>query len=137
MAELQGKDVTLQISEDGGTTWKTLICLDTLTVDLTMDLNERPTRCGIKVGVSPTKGTMTGTSVSDDAPGGTEVSHQKLLDLITAGTKFDVKAVHTTPAKFYAAAKAYLTSLSAQAPSDDLLDFNWTMNMTGVIDVTS
>lgn len=137
MAELQGKDVTIQVSTDSGTTYKTLICLETLTVDMSSDVNERTTRCGTKVGVSEPKATMTGTFVWDDAPSTAQVSGADMLTWKNNNTQVLVKAVHTTPSKLYIQASSYLTSLSLDAPSDDVLSGNFTFNLTGTIDITA
>lgn len=138
MAEIQGKDIVIQISSDAGVTYKTLICLETLTVDMSSATNERETRCGTKTGVSPNKATMTGTFVWDDAPGGTEVSGPDMLSWKNANTSVLVKAVHvTTPAKFFVQGAAYLTALTLNAPSDDVFDGNFTFNVTGTIDIAA
>jgi predicted secreted protein len=137
MAEIQGRDIVLSISTDSGTTYKTLICLETLTIDQSSSITERETRCGTKVGISNNKVSISGTFVQDTAPSGTEVSGSDMRTWKNNNTLLDIKAAHvTTPANYFVQMDAYLESLSENAPSDDVLDASFTFRGTGTIDIT-
>lgn len=135
--EIQGKDIIFSISTDLVTpVWKELICLETLSVVWSTDVNKRATRCGIKIGIRPTEVTMNGTVVADDAPSGSQVSHKDIEGWMNAGTKVLVKAAHTTtPAKYFVSGAGYFTSNTENAPSDDLLAFDWQFDLTDTIDL--
>jgi predicted secreted protein len=135
--EIQGKDILFYVSTDLVTpAWKTMICVETLTVDWNTPINKRPTRCGTKVGIGVVEITMTGSSVADDAPSGTEISHKEMEGFLANGTPVLVKAAHaTTPAKYFVSGTGYFSSLGENMPTDDMLDFTWQFDMTGTVDL--
>ena len=137
--EIQGKDIILSVSTvltPGSEVWKELICLETLTVVWSTDVNKRKTRCGTKIGVGNVEVTMNGTTVADDAPSVTQISHKEIEGFMAAGTPVRVKAAHaTTPAKYFVAGDAYFTSNTENMPSDDLFAFDFQLDITGTLDL--
>lgn len=135
--EIQGKDVIFLISTDLVTpAWKEMICLEALSVAWATAVNKRKTRCGTKIGISPTEITVTGTTVADDAPSGSQVSHKEIEGWMNLGTQVLVKAAHaTTPAKYFMSIAGYFTSNNEDFPTDDLFSFNWQFDGTGTVDL--
>lgn len=139
MAEIQGKDIVLSISTvttPGSEVWKELICLETLDVNWTKALTKRQTRCGTKIGLGVLEIVVSGTSIADDAPGGSQISHKDMEGFMNNGTLLAFKVAHATTSKYYVAGTGYVSSLSETAPSDNTLDFTFQLDMTGTVDLT-
>ena len=136
--EIQGKDIDLYISTvltPGSEVWKKLICLETLDVNWSRAVNKRQTRCGTKVGLGVLDVQITGTGVADDAPAAGEVSIKEMEGFINGSTQVAVKANHATTSKYFVGGLGYLTAHSETAPSDNTLDFNFTLDLVGTIDL--
>jgi hypothetical protein len=137
--ELQGKDVDLWISTvltPGSEVWKKMICLETLTVNWSRSTNKRQSRCGTKVGLGALEVTVSGTSVADDAPSGTEISLKDAEGFMNGGVAVAVKVAHATTSKYFLTATGYMTTHDENFPSDDVVDFSFQFDLTGAIDLT-
>lgn len=136
MAEIQGNLILIKVGPAGGTK-KTIICLEDASVAQSSSTNKRQTRCGIKVGVSPNEATITGTFVWDDAPTVAQVSGIDMQDWKNNNTSLDIEVAHsTTPATYFVAGTGYLTELTDDLPSDDVVSSSFTFEVVGSIDLT-
>jgi hypothetical protein len=136
MGDIQGKLIILNISTDGGTTKKVLICLEDLSVNRSSATSKRETRCGVRVGISPQETTISGTFVWDDSPTGSQVSGLDMQGWSQGNTLLYVEAAHeTTPAEYFIAGNAYLTEFSDSAPTNDVLSSTFTFDFTGTPDI--
>lgn len=141
MAKIAGSGITLEISTDTGTTWKTLICEITNSINLNRDTNTSPlTKCDTASAAQEL--TMLGytwgfdfEALTDTAPSGTQVTYADLLTLFVNGTSFLVR--RTVTGEFYESGTAYITTLSSAAPVDGFHNFTGTMSGSGALDITA
>jgi hypothetical protein len=97
---------------------------------------KRQSRCGTKVGLGALEVTVSGTSVADDAPSGTEISLKDAEGFMNGGVAVAVKVAHATTAKYFLTATGYMTTHDENFPSDDVVDFSFQFDLTGAIDLT-
>ena len=142
MAQLLAKDILFYVSEDVAapiSDWKMLVCQDEVSVELTADVTETPTKtCGVLVAPGTPKCTITGSFVCESAPNSTtQVSHQKMMEYLNANTKLSAKVVKVSAeADFQVAGEGYFSSSNFSAGADGFLTGDFTFNFSGVIDVT-
>jgi len=138
MAEIQGNLILIKISTDGGTTQKTLICLEDASVGQTSSTNKRTTRCGVKVGISPNEAVISGTFVWDDAPTAAQVSGIDMQGWKKNNTSLHIEVAHsTTPSKYFVAGTGYLTEMTDDLPSDDVVSSSFTFEVVGTVELTA
>lgn len=138
--ELQGKDLLIQVStvtaNPTDADFKDLVCREDLTVDFSATVNKRKTVCGTKVGVSDPEVSITGSGVAEDTPTAAQVSHKDLLGISVNTTPVMVRVQHKDdPTKLFIQSQGYFTSLSISAPADDVVDFSFTIDASGTIDL--
>lgn len=144
MAKIAGKLVTLQVSTDNGTTYKTLICETSSGINMTRETTTSPlTKCDSAT-VSPDLTTLAAgatfpfDALVDDSPLTTQVTYGDLLTIFANATKVKLKREYPagTGTKFYTSADAYLTSLSEASTADGFTSFTGEFSMTGSLDIT-
>lgn len=140
MAQLQAKNFPPEFSSDGGTTWKTLVCVTDWTLDGSNTINKEDTFCSQVVGVGTAGFTGSANAVCETAPSGTQVSYEDALSWFTNATaiKFRVQspASGTPGTEFYTNFDCYVTSLSQAFTVGEVVKFSIGWESTGTIDIT-
>lgn len=141
---IQGVDILLQISDDNGENWYTLICGESQDNDATRDIKQRTTQCGTVVGKGASvkrnvnfKGVF---NVVDDVLNNGEgfASGQKLRYWHNAGTALLVRQIAgDNGATYINKSSAYISNYKESAPVDDVLDFNVSFFMFGTWVITA
>lgn len=143
MALIRGQEVLLQISSDGGTTWKDLICAISNDVNKTRETTTAPfTKCNVSTAaqeLTPLGYTweMPFDALVDDSPTSTQLTYGDLNTIFLNATVVKVRQQYdNTGDEFFDSGSAILTSLSSARPADGFVGFSGTFSGTGAIDVT-
>ncbi len=92
MARISGKGVFLEISTDGGVTWKQMICLRSSGFDLTTTITSEETQCGVFKDVGNASWGFDFDAVVDTVITSTQISYEDVLALAAVGTAFRVRS---------------------------------------------
>ncbi len=143
--EIGGKFIKIELRENSvGGAFKTLVCTESSSFEISTETSVKRTNCGISTTVSDATATASGTAVQNVVPTSSEISYEQMKQWIVAGTKLDFRyfneadaangitegqAVETT-------GSAYVTSLTLSAAADpgEGVTFDWTLTQTGNID---
>jgi len=137
---LQGSDVsfTVRVADTG--TFKTMVCEDTLTFDVTSDITTTKTKtCGTFKGVGTPDFKANGSAVFSTAPGGSEVSYDEVLGWQLAGTKVEFIIANTNSTVgdlIRMSGYGYFSQSQFIANDSDVSKFTWTLEGTGTLNDT-
>lgn len=130
---IKGKERLLDISTDGGSTWKVAACIKTL--NFSSDRSELSTvnSCtGDFTESEPDTITatvsLTGDMIKDATVG--ETDFQDLMELHKSGEIFDWK-IYTVDGSYYRAGQGWISNDSEDLNQDGLAEFSVTINITG------
>lgn len=140
MANIQGKDVVVQVSTDGGATFKTMICEISNSVSLTRNTNSVATKCDSgtnSIALGSYSWEISGEAVADDAPSGTQVTYPDILTLFVNGTAFyaQVKDPSSSASEYFHKGQVYCTALELSNQVDGVSQFTFTFTGNGAIDI--
>lgn len=135
---LNGNDIPLKISTDAGTTYKSVVCATTSGIEITRDISEKETKCGLLSTVGNAKWSANVEGVVNTTPAGTEVSYEDLLGIIVNNTATLIKVESPVAAgtDFYIQGTVIMTGLNLSMPSGDFVEFTCTLTGSGIIDIT-
>lgn len=141
MAHINGKDVSVQLSSDSGSTWKTLICELDHTFSLTRETSSVFTKCDsgtATVSLGAYSWQVSGNAVADTAPGVGQVSYEDMLGWAQGGTSLMILLEHPgAGTDFTESGSGYITSLERTAGTSDPVQFSFTFSGTGALDITA
>lgn len=138
MTTLAGSAVTIEISTNLTTpSWKVLVCREDVTVTLGGDINRRNTACGQVIGLGPTTFAASGTAVAETAPTSGQISMEDIIALKVNRTPVLVQVWDNgTGAALYVSSSAYFGDLSIGVPVDNAVDFDFSLEGYGAVDIT-
>ena len=135
MAEMQGKDVKVEISTDLVTpVWKTLICEVSNGVRLSRETTSTQTKCDngtAKIGLGALSWSFEFEAVADTIPTASQVTYADFLGYIVNGTKVLGRVLYT--GEFHHQGQVYVTDLSLDSADGDVVRFSGTLSGTGAI----
>lgn len=141
--EIQGSLVLNEISEDGGSTWKVIVCEDTSQISFTTTTNETRTKtCGVFTGTTVNAAQVTGSGVAAGDLSGTQVSFLRMAQLAYASTLIKFRRKNSASGTLsegeitYAAFDGYVTEATETSAEGDITKFNWAIASTGTVDLT-
>jgi hypothetical protein len=143
MAKIQGSTQSVDISADNGSSWKSLICLRTSSVNGTVDSTVEQTNCGTFTSIGKPNMTVDFDAICETAPGGSEVSYSSLLGYFNAGTQIAVRVQSpvfsgsSAGAAYYQSFDGYITSLTLNQSTTEFINFSGTISSNGTIDITA
>lgn len=84
MQNIQAINVPIQVSDDGGNTWLTIVCISDHTLPVSSAVNKVNTQCGVAVGLGPVEFNPTGNGVTtmDETPG--QATTKQLVSWVVA-----------------------------------------------------
>ena len=143
--EVSGSLVNLRLRPSGTTNpFRTVVCAESSTFDITSETSERRTNCGVKTGISEPSFTATVTAVQEANPTSLQVSYAQLKAWVKSKTKLDFNYNNDADIAngldqgegIQNYGSGYVTSLSASssADADGLLTYDLTLSGTGVLD---
>lgn len=140
MANVQGKDDILELSTDGGSTWKTLICETSHSFNFNRNTNRTPTKCDggtSALGIGSYEWSFQSSVVVETAPTVTQVSYEDLLAWAVGATALLLRNSNgTSGANFHHSGSVYITDLSKTAEVDGLVTADVTFSGTNALDIS-
>lgn len=140
MASIQSVSVPLELSSDGGITWKTVVCLTDWTLDLTVDNTVNQSFCGVDVGVSFPTFNGSVNAICETAPITNQLTYKTLAGWVNNLTKISFRiqspGTGTIGNDFYHEGDCYITKLELKAQVKDTIKFSFDFIGTGVLDIT-
>ena len=144
MAQIVSSNQPIEIDVAGGTSYKTLVCVSSATVDGTADVSEEATDCGVLTSVGDPKYTVTADALCETAPTVSQVSYEDLLTAFVNKTSVAVRVQNPTVTgssvgtAYFHAFSARITALSLnKASSEAYVSFSVTLQSDGAIDITA
>jgi hypothetical protein len=134
---IQGSDIAFYVRNDsGGTTWKRLVCEDTLAFDLTSEIQAQKTKCGTFKGVDVPEFKVNGTGVNNKTPTSSEVSHDGITSLMLAKTlqQFRIQDIATLGSVILLAGTGYFSSLQMTFNNAEVCKFTYAFEGTGTLE---
>lgn len=136
---LNGNDIPLKISIDAGATYKTVTCATTSGVEMSRDVSETETKCGLLTTVGNVKWAVSVEGVVNTSVAGTEISYEELLSIMVNNTSTLVKVESPVAAgtDFYIQGTVVMTNLNLDLPSGDFVTFTADLQGSGTPDISA
>jgi hypothetical protein len=141
MAQVLGSNQNIDIDVAGGTSYKTLVCLSSSSVNTSADSSVDKTNCGIFTAIGDSSMTVDFSAVCETAPSVAQVSYSSLLTAMTNKTGVNVRFQNpvvvgsSLGAAYYHQFIGYITSLKLDQTSSDFIKFSGTIASTGSLDI--
>lgn len=142
--EISGNLVGLKYRVWPSATWLTVVCVEDSTFEITTEVAEKETNCGIKSKPGIPKFNAQVNAVQNANPTSTEADYKKIKDLLLAKTKVQFLYQNEADAPnsisdgegIYNKGNGYFTSLTATAgaAADGMLSYSFTLTGTGTLD---
>jgi predicted secreted protein len=142
MAQVLSSNQPIEIDVAGGSSYKTLVCVQSKTVSGTVDVTEEDTDCGLLTAVGSVKYTITADAVCETAPTVSQVSYNALLTAFVNKTLVHVRVQNpvvsgsSLGAAYYHSFNARITQLDLTGESAGYVKFSITLNSDGIVDIT-
>jgi predicted secreted protein len=142
MAQVLSSNQPVEIDVAGGSSFKTLVCVQSKTVSGSVDVTEEDTDCGLLTAVGSVKYTITADAVCETAPTVSQVSYNALLTAFVNKTLVNVRVQNpvvsgsSLGAAYYHQFLSRITQLDLTGESAGYVKFSITLNSDGVIDTT-
>lgn len=141
---LQGGAQDLEISFDSGSTYLTLVCLKTGSVDNEVDTTEEKTNCGPILVIGDMNAKASFDAICEVSPTVSQCTYGDMLEAMSAKTLLKVRYQNpvvtgaSTGAVFYQNFDAYVISLSSPfGEGEGFVRFSGELGSTGVIDIVA
>ena len=142
MAKIQGSTQSVDIDVAGGSSYASLICLRTSSVNGTVDSTVEQTNCGTFTSIGKPNMTVDFDAICETAPGGSEISYSSLLTAFNNGTEISVRVQNpvvtgsSAGAAYYHQFSGYITDLTLNQSTTEFINFSGTVQSTGALDIT-
>ena len=144
MGQIQGSVQNIEIDFAPTSTYKTLVCLRTSSVNTTITVNEDETNCGKLTSVGEPGFSFSFDAVCETAPGATQATYKDCLYAVVNKTKVLVRFQNPTVTGasigtvYYHQCEAYITdlTLNQDAAGGAYINFSGTITSTGTLDIT-
>lgn len=144
MAQIKSSEQLIEIDVDNGTSYKTLVCVSTGTLDGAAEVTSEETDCGIFTSTGSVTYTVTADAICETAPSVTQVTYQDLLpkfinkSLIAVRIQNPAIGLTTAGSVYYHSFSGYITALTLNKPSSAAyVSFSITLQSDGAIDITA
>jgi hypothetical protein len=134
---IQGSDIQIYVRDNsGGTVWKQIVCEETLTFDISSEVNTTRTKCGIFKGVLVPDFKASGTAVCNSQPTSLEFSHDELTTNVNNRTlkQFRIQDSATLGSVILLAGTGYFVSQQITFNNGEVCKFSWTLEGTGTLE---
>lgn len=143
MAQIKSSAQPLEISLDGGTVYKTLVCVSTGSLDGSADITTEDTDCGLFTSPGNVSYTLTADAICESSPTATQITYQDLLTPFNNKTQIKVRVqspvlgAQAIGTVYYHQFSAYVSALNLSKPSaSGYISFSVTLVSDGAIDIT-
>jgi hypothetical protein len=144
MAQITSSNQPIEIDVLGGTSYKTLVCVQSATVDGAADVSTEQTDCGALTSVADPVYTVTADALCETSPSVSQVSYEDLLTAFVNKSTVAVRVQNPTVTgsslgtAYYHAFNARVTALSLnKSSSAAYVSFSVTLQSDGAIDITA
>lgn len=141
MGQIQGSLQNVEIDVANGTSYKTLVCLRTSSVNTTLDTTTDQTNCGVLTAVGEPSMSIDFDAVCEVSPSGSQISYKDLLSASVNKTLIAVRLQNptvsgsSTGASYYHQFSGYVTDLSLNQSTAEFMNFSGTIASTGALDI--
>jgi predicted secreted protein len=143
MAQIQSSNQPIEIDVAGGSSYKTLVCVQSKTLSGSVDVTEEDTDCGLLTAVGSVKYEISADGVCETAPSVSQVSYSSLLTAFNNKTLVSVRVQNpvvsgsSLGASYYHQFAARITGLELTGESAGYIKFSITLVSDGTIDITA
>ena len=140
--QILGSLQNVEIDVTGLTSYKTLVCLRTSSVNTTVDSTTEQTNCGPMTSVADATMTVDFDAVCEVSPSGQQISYEDLITAMKLKTAVSVRVQSpaftgsSAGAVYYHQFLGYITSLTWNQATTEFINFSGTITSTGDVDVT-
>lgn len=142
MGQILGSAQNIDIDVAGGSSYKTLVCLASSSVNTTLDTASDQTNCGTLTSVGEPAVSVDFDAVCETAPTVSQISYEDLLAASINKTLISIRVQNPTVTGasvgtvYYHAFSGYVTSLTLTQATADFIKFSGSISSTGTIDIT-
>lgn len=143
MAQIVSSNQPVEIDVAGGTSFKTLVCVNTATLDGSADAASTETDCGIFTSTGAASYTISADAVCETAPTAQQVTYNSLLTAFINKTLVSVRVQNPTVTgssigtHYFHRFSARITALSlSKSSSSAYVSFSVTLQSDGAITIT-
>jgi hypothetical protein len=140
--QILGSLQNVEIDVTGLTSYKTLVCLRTSSVNTTVDSTTEQTNCGPMTSVADATMTLDFDAICEVSPSGQQISYEDLITVMKLKTAVNVRVQSpaftgsSAGAVYYHQFLGYITSLTLNQSTTEFINFSGTITSTGDVDVT-
>lgn len=140
--QILGSLQNVEIDVTGLTSYKTLVCLRTSSVNTTVDSTTEQTNCGPLTSVADATMTLDFDAICEVSPSGQQISYEDLITVMKLKTAVNVRVQSpaftgsSAGAVYYHQFLGYITSLTWNQATTEFINFSGTITSTGDVDVT-
>lgn len=143
MGQVQGslQNIEIDITNQGSTYFKNLVCLRTSSVNSTVDSSTDQTNCGVLTAVGYPQMSLDFDAICEVSPSISQVSYHDLLSAFNAKSLVMVRVQNPTVSgssegtAYYHRFSGYITSLTFNQSTTEFINFSGTIASTGTIDI--
>jgi hypothetical protein len=141
MGQIQGSLQNIGIDVTGGSTYDSLVCLRTSSVNTTVDSTTEQTNCGAFTSVAEPTMSVDFDAICEADPSGGQVSYGSLLaamvakDLISVRVQNPATGGALSGAAYYHQFSGYITSLTLNQSTTEFINFSGTITSTGTLSI--
>jgi len=143
MGQFAGSLQDLEISFNGGSTYLTLVCTRTVSVNTSSESSKEVTNCGPITTIGDAEFSFEFDAICESAPTVAQCTYEELLSAKVNKTLIYVKLASpvasgsSTGAAYYHQCAAYVTELTLNGGAgENFVNFSGTIESTGTVDVT-
>lgn len=134
---LQSINYPIELRPQGGSTWYTLVCLETYDSDLSRATNDAATFCAIFIGISAPKWQLSGSAVCNATPSATEVTLTDMDNWLLQLTSLECRVQMpvgggSTGDDYYLHGVVLVSDVKMTAATGQVIKFNFTLSGQGV-----
>jgi hypothetical protein len=143
MGQILGSLQDVEIDVAGGTSYKSLVCLRTSSVNTTMDATTEQTNCGAFTSPSAPQMSVDFDAICETAPSISQVSYEDLLSAMVNKTQISVRVQNPTVSGssvgtvYYHQFMGYITDLTMNQSTTEFINFSGTIQSNGALDITA
>ena len=141
MGQILGSLQNVEIDVTGLTSYKTLVCLRTSSVNTTVDSTTEQTNCGPLTSVANATMSLDFDAICEVSPSAQQISYEDLLVAMKGKTTINVRVQSpafsgsSAGAVYYHQFLGFITSLTWNQATTEFINFSGTITSTGDVDV--
>jgi len=141
MGQILGSLQNVEIDVAGASSYKTLVCLRTSSVNTTVDSTTEQTNCGPITSVANATMGLDFDAICEVSPTGQQISYEDLLVAMRGKTVVSVRVQNpaitgsSEGTVYYHQFLGYITSLTFNQSTTEFINFSGTITSTGSVNV--